>query len=191
MTHLKFIVIITIVCLISSCVGSRSANNSYEFEEVSKLTQTTRVNKILIVGSGGIGTHFFMDNISEELTRKFKDVNVETGYEFLGYKKDFTSQLNKLISAGGFDAVLQFKPLNDAEKNPIVIDKLESLSPAYRIQKMSVRFTQDFTITLFAKNTSAHSLWEASLNTNFDSRQNKFYTRMANDILIHLQEIYK
>ncbi len=192
MLNLKTFVITAAACILISCASSRSSTNTYTFKELSKQTQDTRINKILIVGSGGIGTRFFLDNISEELKRKFKDVNVETGYEFLGYKQDFTKRLNSLVSTGGFEAVLQFTPLNDAE-NPIVIDKYENISsgPAYTIQKKSVRFTQDFVISLFTKNNSAHLLWKASLNTNFDSRQDKFYTRIANDILNHLQEIYK
>lgn len=193
MAHFKNLIIIAAVCIFISCAGTRTANNSYKFEETTKLTQATPIKKILIVGSGGINSHFFLDNISEELKRKFKDVNVETGYEFLGYKKDFTNQLNKLVSTREFDAVLQFTPLNDFEKHPIVLHGHGGIlpNPNYNIRTTSMRFKQDFMVTLFKTNNSTHPIWKASLNTNLDSRQNIFYTRIAIDILKHLQETYK
>jgi hypothetical protein len=193
MAYFKIFVIIASAIFFISCASSRPANNSYDFKEITRLTQSPKINKILIVGSGGIGTHFFLDNISEELRRKFKNVKIETGYEFLGYKKDFTSQLNTLISNGGFDAVLQFAPLNDVENNAFVANRYIGSSQGftYKTINASVRFRQDFTVTLFIKDNSAYPLWKASLNTNLDSRQNIFYTRIANDIVYNLKEIYK
>jgi hypothetical protein len=197
MSYFKTLGIITSAIFFISCAGSRPANNSYDFKEITRLTQNPKINKILIVGSGGINTHFFLDNVSEELRRKFENVKIETGYEFLGYKKDFTSQLNTLISNGRFDAILQFAPLNDVENNAFVANSNRASSQLFNnnrfnsnITRAAVRFRQDFTVTLFIKNNSASPLWKASLNTNLDSRERIFYTRIANDIVNNLKGIY-
>ncbi|MDB5209159.1 MAG: hypothetical protein JWR72_4234 [Flavisolibacter sp.] len=175
-------------CVLYSCIGSRTTTNNYTLKETSREAEAHKTKKVLIVGHGGTGTRFFMENLSDVLKQKLLVNQVEAEFEFLGFKEQVEKKLMDILSREGHDAVLHFKPTGD-ELNPIVVDDYNA-SPrgaSINMQTTAVRFTQDFVVSFYAKESNK-AVWTATLSTNLDSRNEKFYNRIADDILRYLQK---
>lgn len=173
-----------------ACNASRPRDNSYTLTEVSRQTSRVPVKKMLIAAHGGTGTRFFMDNVVKILRERLVQKGITVDYEFIGFRETVEEKTKALMNRSEYDALLRFVP-KQTEADPIRFTEVWLPAPGGTLNAKvaSVRYAQEFDLVLIAKKDTTAVLWKGRLNANLDSRQPRFYPKIAEDVLRYLEGV--
>ncbi|MDI9364201.1 MAG: hypothetical protein QM541_04560 [Flavobacterium sp.] len=186
----KSLSVLPIFCLLySSCVVSTYVEKSSLYEtSVSK--SDTKIKSILLVGVGSTPSRLFLENLSTEIIKNFKRLDITCDFTYEGkIPKGSHVDLKEIVTAD-YNAYLVINPIDtsyiDAHKD--VGFFVTPLPSGYGASGSVIgnQYKEDFYVELYTNNGLLNKVWQAELKLDFDVVNNDKYVKIAKEIFDRL-----
>lgn len=170
-----------------------SIGQKFIFKEIRTDTVRKYLNKILIVGIGSVETRHFSETLSSMLIKKFKLMNIESEFHYLGKDPKKANEEVKTLLTMNFDAVMVFAP---SDSSFFSLQYITSNSRTttntwgdinIQITTRSLSYSQYFYLQLYELANPNNLVWEASLDVAFDPTEQNIYSRITQKIISSLK----
>ena len=138
-----------------------------KFRVLQADTLHKRIDSILIVGSGLTMTRIYLDQLSDQLEKEFKEREVVATYHYLGKSAEEVQLRLPSVDQGGYKAILFLIPLDTATfsrtKSNTRVDATSVGGPAFDVPFSRQTFEQEFEFQLCQPGTASNPFWKATL----------------------------
>lgn len=186
----KSLFVIPICCLMyAGCVVPTYIGKS-ALHEISASESNTKIKSILLVGVGSTPSRLFLENLSIELIKNFKRLDITCDFTYEGkIPKGSHVDLKEIITAD-YNAYLVINPIDTSYINAHkdVGFFATPLPGGYGASGSLIgnQYKEDFYVELYTNNSLLNKVWQAELKLDFDVANNDKYVKIAKEIFDRL-----
>lgn len=186
-----FLLSLISVCLLLPAFSQRRTILKLDVTE-HKLDSVKSYHKLLIVTEGNMQSRMYVENLSAELGKALKSLQIECKYQFLGDRlkdnADTDAALEK-AKAWAPDAILRFVPSTTTEKMGYTYAPvMNSLNNSMRFSSPSAELYLTNTFDVKLIDTEDDHVWSARLFTVIEAGRPTIFRRIGKMILAGLRK---
>jgi hypothetical protein len=149
---------------------------------------TIRLDTLLILGVGSIGSRIFLDKLSGNLMKSFKEKNIVAQYLYLGKNITEAKEVFKNILIDNQTAILFLLPSDtsfySSETSTIVtIPNNQYSTLDLTSSSTSIPFLQKFFFKLYSNEEKMKLVWTASVEVNCNLSSSKVSQKISKNII--------
>jgi hypothetical protein len=171
-------------CIVPTYIGKSA------LYETSVRKSNTKIKSILLVGVGSTPSRLFLENLSTEIIKSFKRLNITCDYTYEGkIPRGSHVDLREIVTTD-YNAYLVINPIDtsyiDAHKDVGIF--ATPLPGGYGASGSVIgnQYKEDFYVELYTNNSLLNKVWQAELKLDFDVVNKDNYVKITKEIFDRL-----
>ena len=166
-------------CVLPTYIGQSTLN------ETGVKKSDIKYATVLVVGAGSMPSRFFLENLSEEIMKLFKQHKIEADFTYLGkIPRRSHVDVNKLVTSK-YNAYLIFHSMDTSYSNTHKDVAIVAATIPGGFASGSVignQYKEDFYAEFYTNVDSLNRVWQGELKVDFDFAKTTRYETIAKDL---------
>lgn len=177
------------ILLSFSCISQNSYPHKISINKIQVDHSTIRMDSLLILGVGSIGSRVFLDKLSDNLMKSFKEKNIIAQYQYLGKNITEAKGVFKNILTDNQTAILFLLPSDtsfygsETSTSVATISNTQYGNLDMTSSSTSSPLLQKFFFKLYSNEEKMKLVWTASVEVNCNLSSSKVPQKISKKII--------